>query len=64
MGNAKIRVSNDRSLNNSNVSDEGKGRTQAVIDQDAVGDHPHKELYNAGGDQNKDFTRVAAGLRA
>ncbi|KAJ6038310.1 uncharacterized protein N7446_005120 [Penicillium canescens] len=54
------------SLNNSNVSDEGKGRTQAVPDQDqdAVGYHPHKELYNAGGDQNKDLTRVTAGLRA
>jgi hypothetical protein len=64
MGNAKIRVSNDRSLNNSNVSDEGKGRTQAVLDQDVVGDHPHEELYNAGGDQNKDLTRVTAGLRA
>jgi hypothetical protein len=64
MGNANIGFSNDRSLNNLNVSDEGKGCTQAVLAQDAVGDHPHKELYNAGGDQNKDLTRVAAELRA
>ncbi|OGE53743.1 hypothetical protein PENARI_c007G06952 [Penicillium arizonense] len=55
--------SHKTSLNNSNVSGEGEGRPKAVLGQDAVGGHPHKELYNAGDDQNKASTKVASGLR-
>ncbi|KAJ5492485.1 Conidiation-specific protein 6 [Penicillium expansum] len=50
-------------LHNPNVSEEAKQHSQAMLDE-LGGDQPRKELHKARGDQNKDPTRVSAGLKA
>lgn len=51
------------SLHNPNVSADAKQHSQAMLDE-LGGDQPRKELHKARGDQNKDPTRVSAGLKA
>ncbi|EKV10207.1 Conidiation protein Con-6, putative [Penicillium digitatum] len=51
------------SLSNPNVSEEAKQNAKAML-EDLGGDQPRKELHQARGDQNKNPTRVSAGLKA